>query len=408
MDEEIDLRGYLLALGRRWKLIVSILVVALVVSVAVFFLWPWRYSASATVVVTHPRYIVDFAGQLRSTANASGLPLGLQTANDYFLLGKTDSLIEKLISTLNDRLGKEARSLKEIRNMIRLSGNGGTLDFACSSRSPQQAALIANTWASLYVEQMNTNFGVTADKSGAFATELAVSEQAMRKAEDDLAAFRAKNPASYIESQLVVAKEGMSQRLALANRLRMIEGDASSLRSRLEAQDPSMPTLGSQLHSLFLEATAFGPELTLPVQLQFPLTAEVSSMTATELADYLDGFISSLQQRQTELQSQAAQKAGEVSDLEQQLATIGNQQRVLTEAQDVARQTHNSIVVKIEENRVNQSIQEPEVRLLSPAATPSEPKRPELPMLLVLTLAGALFVAVLSAWVAEYLRSPHA
>jgi uncharacterized protein involved in exopolysaccharide biosynthesis len=408
MDEEIDLREYLLALGRRWKLIVIISAATLVAALAIFFLWPWKYSTSATVVVTHPRYLIDYAGQLRSTVDATGLPLGLQTANDYFLLGKTDALLGKIISTVNDKLGKDAKSLKEIRKMIKLSGDGGTLDFACTNGSAEQAALIANTWSTLYVEQMNSNFGVTADKTGAFAAELTASERALRKAEDDLAAFHAKYATSYIESQLTVATEGMTQRLALANRLRMIEGDASSLRARLETQQLDMPTMGSQLHSLFLEATAFGPELTLPVQLQIPTTVEVSSMTAIELADYLDGFVSSLQQRQTELQSQAVQKSGEVSDLEQQLVTIRNQERLLTAAQDVARQTQSSIAAKIEENRVNQSIQDPEVRLLSPASVPQEPRRPELPMLLILALAGGLFVAVLSAWVAEFLRSPRA
>lgn len=408
MDEEIDLRSYVLALGRNWKMILIIVAVALVVAVVGYFLWPPTYEAIATVGVAKPRYVLDFDVTIRSAlVGGSDLPLGVTASKAYVLMADNDELVSQVIQELGDLLSPGERNLREIRSMVSVSGDVGVLQFACENRSPDKAAGIATAWAQLYVRQLNGMFSTTADNATVLEKELQSSRQAVLKAESDKAEFLGNNTVSYLESQLEASKQAMSDRLSLAERLNMIKGDAMSLRTRLATQSIKMPTLGSQLHTLFLEATAFGPEVSLPVQLQLPLAAEVESMSASEMAVYLDGLIASLQARQKELREQAAETSVEVAALERQLETVHGEENRLTAIRDVARETYSSLARKVDENRVTQAIQEPEVRLVSGAAVPTEPTRIELPLLLGLSVGGGLLVGLLAALVAEYIRPAH-
>lgn len=66
MEEEIDLRKYIGVLRRRWKLIVSITVLAVFVAGLVSFLMPPVYEARAAVLITKfaPEYQASEGGGL--------------------------------------------------------------------------------------------------------------------------------------------------------------------------------------------------------------------------------------------------------------------------------------------------------------------------------------------------------
>ena len=60
MEEEIDLRAYVAVLIRYWKWIAGLALVAAVAAFVVSLLLPSSYEASAVVIITEPRYQMQF------------------------------------------------------------------------------------------------------------------------------------------------------------------------------------------------------------------------------------------------------------------------------------------------------------------------------------------------------------
>ena len=60
MEEEIDLRAYVLVLLKYWKWIIGTTGAAAVVALVVSFLLPPTYEATALVAIKAPQYVMQF------------------------------------------------------------------------------------------------------------------------------------------------------------------------------------------------------------------------------------------------------------------------------------------------------------------------------------------------------------
>jgi uncharacterized protein involved in exopolysaccharide biosynthesis len=60
MEEEIDLREYVLVLLKYWKWILGTTLAAAMVALVVSFFLPPTYEATALVVVKPPQYVMQF------------------------------------------------------------------------------------------------------------------------------------------------------------------------------------------------------------------------------------------------------------------------------------------------------------------------------------------------------------
>jgi len=125
MEDEIDLKKYLLVLLKHWKIIAGITLAAVVVSAGITFLTPPVYEAKATLLCTGD------AKTLLGLAKSSGVAAGAAEK----LAGKLD-LSERRTGALMGAVSAAARD-----NLI---------DITAKSTSPQKAADVANAWAEAF------------------------------------------------------------------------------------------------------------------------------------------------------------------------------------------------------------------------------------------------------------------
>jgi succinoglycan biosynthesis transport protein ExoP len=406
MDEELDLRAFFLTIARHWKLIAIIIFMAVVAGALAAFLWPPEYQATATVAVTKPRYVLDFDERLRSLSATTGssLPLGVIATNAYTLLATNEELRSGVLRELS--LGI---SLDELKKNMSIKADSGVIQFTGKGPSPERASQIANTWARLYADQLNTLFSSTAPNISALETEAGSARSALLQSEQALADFQARSQITSLEKQLEAASTALADRLALTDRLGMLAADARVLQSRLGSQEATAPTAASQFQTLIMEAQAVSPRLETPVQLQFSVdSSALSSMSAAELDLYLEAFAKGLDQRRQESDQEAQTLPAQISAIQEQLEAQSNEYDRLLLARDIARDTHESIARKLDEERLQAALEEPEVKVVGQAASPSEPVWPKPLLVIALALAGGLIVGLLAALLAESVRPRQA
>jgi len=405
MDEELDLRAFFLTIARRWKLIAVITLVAVVAGALAAFLWPPEYQATATVAVTKPRYVLDFDERLKSLASTSGiLPLGVIATNAYTQLATN----EALKASVRKELGWNI-TLEDLTDGIKIKADSGVIQFTGKGSSPERAALLANTWARLYAEQLNGLFSSVDPNVSALKSEAESASSALLQSEQALADFQTRSQIASLEKQLEAASEALSSRLALTDRLGMLAQDSRVLQSRLKSFETTAPAAASQFQMLIMEAVAVSPQFTLPVQLQFNMdSAALSSMPAGELTQYLEAFTKGLEQRRQEADQEAQSLPVKISAAQTQLEQQSNELDRLLLARDVARDTHETILRKLDEERLRGALEDPEVKVAGQAALPSESTWPKPVLIIALALAGGLIVGLLAALIAESLRPRQA
>lgn len=402
MDQEVSLRTLLLALGRRWKLIAAITLIAVVAGVLAALLWPPEYQATATVAVTRPRYILEFDTRLQS-AGGTGLPLGVISANAYTALARNNGLMNQV----REELGWDG-SLENLESSIRLKADSGVIQFTGTSRSPQTAARIADTWSRLYANQLNGLFSSAAPKISALESQIVEARSALVRAEKTLADFQARSQITGLQRQLEAAATALSDRLALADRLALLAADARVLQGRLQSQDAASSTAAHQFQALVMETLSVSPQFTLPLQVQFSVdSTALAAMSAAEMTQYLETFAAALDERANEAAQEAEALPAQISAIQQQLELQQNEYDRLSLERDVAKATYESIARKLEEERLQAALEEPEVKVVSKAAVPTQPSWPKPSLILALALAGGLAVGAALALLVEYVRAPE-
>ncbi len=402
MDEELDLRAFFQAMARHWRLIAIVAAVAVVAGVLIAFLWPPEYQATATVAVTKPRYVLDFDERLRSlTAASSGtLPLGVVAANAYTALATNESLKTRVLQELGWNI-----SLEDLEKQMAIKADSGVIQFTGKNSTPEHAATLANTWASLYAEQLNALFSSAAPNIAPLQAQVAAAQTALLQAEQALAEFQARSQITALEKQLEAASTALADRLSLADRLDMLAADARSLQTRLQAQPTDARSVAGQFQTLIMEALAVSPQTTMPVQLQFSVSSDaLSAMSASELEGHLNQFAAALDARKQQAQEEALALPKQIAGIQQQLEAERNEYDRLLLARDMARDTFESVSRKLDEAKVQAALEEPEVKVVGQAAPPSEPSWPKPALVLALALVGGGIVGILAALVAEALR----
>jgi len=406
MDEELDLRAFSLTIARHWRLIAITTVIAVVVGVLAVLLWPPEYQATATVAVTKPRYVLDFDERLRSLAatNSGNLPLGVIATNAYTLLATNEELKGRVLKELGWSI-----SLEDLQKSMSIKADSGVIQFTGKGSNPERASLIANAWARLYAEQLNALFSSTAPNITALEGEAGYSLSALLQTEQALADFLARSQIASLEKQLEAASTALADRLALGDRLGMLAADARALQSRLKSLQTTAPSAANQFLTLIMEAQAVSPRFETPLSLQFNVdSSALPSMSSSELDAYLEAFAKGLEQRRQETSAESLSIPAQISIIQKELELQRNEYDRLLLSRDVTRDTHESIARKLEEQRLQAALEEPEVKVIGQAGLPSDPSWPKPFLMIALALAGGLIVGLIAALIAESVRPRQA
>ncbi len=461
MEEEIDLREYVYVLLRYWKWIAGVTLITTIVAVFISLLLPKKYTATASVVITTPRYRVNFDPNFE-TIDVK------QNYGAYLELAKSDTVIADLVARLGDELPHEQQNIFSVRGMLdaQTGDDRSFIKLSATSDTPDEAASFANVWAEVLIQYANALYSQDEQNLVFFQKELQKADQELSLAEKDLLDFQRRNRINVLQNQISSKDAAISEYLRVIENGRMstlnepikmevqlfsaylemrknlplLIQDAHTLRNRLQLQDnaeddfplaSTLTALLTELDSISSKGTGSGFQLQVPV-------SEISVVTQDRetLLTYLDDLITSLESKNTEV-NQA------INEISQQLLILGEDElppglelseddyvprsvqqtvqevQILQEAlqqqqmeldrlqfqHELAQETYKTVARKVEESKLTASGQEEEARLASLAAAPKNPSAPQKKMIVAAAGALSLFTSIFGAFLWEWWRN---
>lgn len=307
MQDEIDLRPYVLTIIRQWRIIGIIVIAAMVISMAMAVTRPHVYTATADVLIlpSQSQLTIDS----RFVTNNAPLATDI-LARRQSLIGLAESpVLEEAVrpSLTGKLLETKPGSLVEQVNVV---AEGDLIHFEVQNADPQQAQLLADAWAKAYAKQVNDLYGRPSELLSELEKQLVETQQRYEDSQQALETFMGSSDIVRLTQQissttLLLNEADLSTSLLYTQyqtQARMLEAtiqDAGTLRQQL--LDGTVSDIGNNLALLALQARVVG-NIQLPVELRFDdpnVLVERTSITAADLTR----FIEILEQRRSDLLS---------------------------------------------------------------------------------------------------------
>jgi succinoglycan biosynthesis transport protein ExoP len=388
MEDYLDLRHYLRVLLRWWWLIVGCALLAAVSAFAVSHLISPTYEATAVVIITQPRYELTFDPRFETVENAPAY-------NAFPKLATSDDVLQETVDayTPSDEAQIEHWTAHTLAKIVKASSEGdpSLVFLTVSSRSPEDAAGIANAWAQVFAERGDAIYNTTEEEVAFFVEQVARAEDELQTAETALIDFQARNQAGSLRAQLDSLRQAQTDYLADKRKVAYLVQDIQSLRSQLAQQPSDQPaTLADNLTTLYLQIKAFNAEAGTPIQLQVNDAGTLSSKSQAEQIAFLDHLTETLASKSTEIDAKLADLEPQLLDLQRQLQEIDTEGEQLNRTYNLANDTYTTLSRKLEEARISVQEQKGMLQIGSRAAVPEEPTGPR--KLMNTALAGTVGV----------------
>ena len=390
MEETVDLRPYLAALGRYLWLIGGAVVLAIVIAVAIY-LTSNDYEAIALLTVPEPTEQLQFDARITTTMRS------MQNLTVYPELAKSSDLLNRVLAHAIELTDGRIATLAQVRDMTKLttSADNRLVRLVVTDEDPEVAAALANIWAEEFVITIETLFG----RGGVayFDDQLQQASQELRAADDALVAFQSTNRQGIVDNELMALTDRQRALLADESRYRRVLADIQLLRRQLENNTTDVVTLSDQLSALTVQLRAYETTQATPVAPQFQINigadAQLSTTLRAELLQQLEALRVSVEAALTDNQTQLESLAAPIFALQTEKQQLFNQGERLLSAQEVAQETHVIVARKIDEERV--AAGETLARVAGHAVVPDKPARPNVLALVSLLSLAALIPSIL-------------
>ena len=390
MEETVDLRPYLAALGRYLWLIGGAVVLAIVIAVAIY-LMSNDYEAIALLTVPEPTEQLQFDARITTTMRS------MQNLTVYPELAKSSDLLNRVLAHAIELTDGRIATLAQVRDMTTLttSADNRLVRLVVTDEDPEVAAALANIWAEEFVITIETLFG----RGGVayFDDQLRQASEELRAADDALVAFQTTNRQGIVDNELMALTDRQRALLADESRYRRVLADIQLLRRQLENNTTDVVTLSDQLSALTVQLRAYETTQATPVAPQFQINigadAQLSTTLRAELLQQLEALRVSVEAALTDNQTQLESLAAPIFALQTEKQQLFNQGERLLSAQEVAQETHVIVARKIDEERV--AAGETLARVAGHAVVPDKPARPNLLALVSLLSLAALIPSIL-------------
>ena len=390
MEETVDLRPYLAALGRYLWLIGGAVVLAIVIAVAIY-LMSNDYEAIALLTVPEPTEQLQFDARITTTMRS------MQNLTVYPELAKSSDLLNRVLAHAIELTDGRIATLAQVRDMTTLttSADNRLVRLVVTDEDPEVAAALANIWAEEFVITIETLFG----RGGVayFDDQLRQASEELRAADDALVAFQTTNRQGIVDNELLALTDRQRALLADESRYRRVLADIQLLRRQLENNTTDVVTLSDQLSALTVQLRAYETTQATPVAPQFQINigadAQLSTTLRAELLQQLEALRVSVEAALTDNQTQLESLAAPIFALQTEKQQLFNQGERLLSAQEVAQETHVIVARKIDEERV--AAGETLARVAGHAVVPDKPARPNVLALVSLLSLAALIPSIL-------------
>jgi len=262
--DEINLLDLLLALARRWRMIIGVPFVVAIITALISLCLPNIYTAKTMLIPTD-----DSSGsmgaalmaQLGGLAALTGGSLGGKTTGDlYVTLLKSETIKDSIIDQfkLMEKYRAKLRSnvylkLAEATN-IGLGKKDGVITVSFSDKDPAFAADVANAYVA-ELARMAARLNMTrAGENRLFLEKrLAETRAELSRAEDNLKEFQARNKAVAVSDQAKATIEGVAQ---LRAQLAMKEVELGTLRQQFTDNSHEVKSIKATIANLRSQVAA--------------------------------------------------------------------------------------------------------------------------------------------------------
>ncbi len=428
-EDEIDLRPYLVAILKKWW---QIGLVALALAAAVFaftFSQPPKYESTATMIVTYREARLELAQEF-TTEMISKDYRGRMDA--YLVIANSDAIAQDSFNALREQLPESVKNASELKKKININFSGDAIKISARDKSPEIAALIANTWAQKTVATINTVYNTNLPIVE-IQTQLENARANYQNAQSALEDFLETNRTTELEAQIRLSQTllqsatealstSISEPFAQKTALEQLIIQAELLKAQLETGNQSNAgDLGDAMAVLAIRSNGLNSSAN-PKLLQVPQSLSTAGNFFFQVADgttlidapanYASDIDAVIQIAQAEIAALDAQinafEAGITLDdlmtetalnlqtLESQLESEQSQLKELTSERDLAWKTYQALVEK--ETEIQTTAQTNiAVALASPAISPTEPISRQ--TMVKTAIAGLLGAALAVFWI---------
>jgi uncharacterized protein involved in exopolysaccharide biosynthesis len=394
MDEQmIDLRLYVEVLLSRWKWIVGLAVGAAIIALIVSLLTDPKYEASAIVIVTGPRYVVEFDPRFETEERRP-------TNQAIPSLAKSDDVLQRVVETYTPSPTAQIENwnlhVLDAMTEASLAGDPSLVILKVRSRSAREAAALANVWTDRLLVHGNELYGRSQGDIEFFENQLGEAKQALVAADAALVEFEARNPASILSNQLNSKSQAQTDYLKMQRTIAFLLQDIQRLQEQLADQPGDSPvSMADSLTTLLLQITALGAQTATPLELQITGQASFSDKNHAEQMALLGDLASTLEAKSAEIETRLAELEPEILALQQAIEQVRIERERLDQAQILASETYETVARKVDEARVAAQEERGMLQVGSYAAVPRDAVSPR--KMLNTVVGGALgaFVAAI-------------
>jgi uncharacterized protein involved in exopolysaccharide biosynthesis len=409
MEDEIDLRIYINMLLRHWRVIAAVTLLTGVVALTVSSVLPAKYQANALVLITRPLYQFQFSSAIQNQP-ASPLTQQALAGKAAVDLANSDALLQQVLLDVGQALPDDERNLFALRKMLKaMTGSDPSIvNLRVTNRDPQRVADIANTWASLYVRQVNELYGQSADQLKFFEDQRVQAKGDLDQADQALVEFQKRNDLTILQAQLSAKQGALANYLGMNESLVVLQQNVRNLQDQLARRPADSPSnLGDDLAQLMLQVSALSaPSGSLPIQLQMPSTGSLSEKTAGQQVAYLADLAKAVEAKQAETKKQAEALPAEILALQGQIQEISTESARLTRQRDLAQSVYTTLAQKVKETQISAQDASGSVRLAGNAVAPERPLNRGRLTYTLLGLVLGLLVVMGGVFAVEYFREP--
>lgn len=396
---EIDLRRLFMVLFAGWRWIILFALVPTIICFGYFYLLqPRLYQASAIVSLVQPRYQLNFDPQYQTLEKAN---LTNKVINDI-------ALSSDIVSQLFEAWSEPRKSPDQFDGFlshieVKTGNDTSVAKLIVRLDSAEEAARLANLWAQLVVDKINTVFAdLDQGRLTLLESQLSDAKANLIKADQALIAFEAQNQRNSLQNQLNVLVSYQKTLLLQQDLINQWQQETQSLLEELEGiPDSAMvpPDVYTRWTMLTLQPSIFSSVFQsqdingnfAPYQFQVPIIPGGATSTVAEFRRAVRTWQLILDKRVAFISEQLRPYPSILYPLQERIESLNREKERLTLERKVAADTYETLNNKYQELRITFQIENRYARIASRAYPPYNPvSRGTLTYTLVAFFGGAV------------------
>lgn len=418
MDDTIDLRPYVDALVRRWRVILGAVIAGILIATLLHFSSS-NYRATALVAAFEPAQQLQFDERIINSVRLEPF------TSAYPEIATSNDVLSVVLDRAKELSGGTIATLPALREILKVEKGDDSrlLRLSVKDDDPQVAAELANVWANTFVKTVDE---INLGRSGQveFYENLRTDTNAeLQGIEQALVDFQSGNRMVIVENQLFSLGQQQATYLADQRRLSLLLEDIEALSAQIEAGSGDTITFADQLTALALQQNAYIHETPVisptvgiaqsssaSVQLQANPEFDLTTGTRSEQLALLGALAQTVEARLATIDVKLLELESSFFSLQREQQSIANRYDELIRRRDVAAETAVTLARRIDEVRIQSQDTGNSLRIASLAVPPVKYDRSSLVVSAALFgmlgfLLSAIAVILLTWWKSSGNRS---